>query len=239
MQISRGPVRYGPGGYFTEIIPQINTSSCVAVHSPSLLITVALSLSLSIASGQQTPQHHVRPSVRPSRAPHTHTHTINSRLVFALRITAAARKLNEIFTTSFSRTTHASAWHRNVSKQVQIWSESPTETQSSSHHPFITIICRPPVRLLQYDRCSMPTAVHTSIKTKVKKVIDYSECAAVVTTLVGRQWRYRSPDSWRQRHSDVRWSAVLTNGIFHATDAFQRHICVQPIRKQNSAMTSS
>jgi len=170
---------------------------------------------------------------------HTHTHTINSRLVFALRITAAARKLNEIFTTSFSRTTHASAWHRNVSKQIQIWSESPTETQSSSHHPFITIICRPPVRLLQYDRCSMPTAVHTSIKTKVKKVIDYSECAAVVTTLVGRQWRYRSPDSWRQRHSDVRWSAVLTNGIFHATDAFQRHICVQPIRKQNSAMTSS
>ena len=202
MQISRGPVRYGPGGYFTEIIPQINTSSCVAVHSPSLLITVALSLSRSLL--RQDGKHHSITSVRLSVRLALHTHTINSRLVFALRITAAARKLNEIFTTSFSRTTHASAWHRNVSKQVQIWSESPTETQSSSHHPFITIICRPPVRLLQYDRCSMPTAVHTSIKTKVKKVIDYSECAAVVTTLVGRQWRYRSPDSWRQRHSDVR-----------------------------------
>ena len=168
------------------------------------------SLSLSRSLLRQDSKHHsitsVRLSVRLALHTHTHarTHTINSRLVFALRITAAARKLNEIFTTSFSRTTHASAWHRNVSKQVQIWSESPTETQSSSHHPFITIICRPPVRLLQYDRCSMPTAVHTSIKTKVKKVIDYSECAAVVTTLVGRQWRYRSPDSWRQRHSDVR-----------------------------------
>ena len=168
--------------------------------------SLSLSRSLLRHDGKHRSITSVRLSVRLALHTHTHarTHTINSRLVFALRITAAARKLNEIFTTSFSRTTHASAWHRNVSKQVQIWSESPTETQSSSHHPFITIICRPPVRLLQYDRCSMPTAVHTSIKTKVKKVIDYSECAAVVTTLVGRQWRYRSPDSWRQRHSDVR-----------------------------------